>query len=163
MESEMKACWAGYFERLYHADELDVRDITFPIACPPINCELPLFVETQAVVNQWNGGKALGICGIKTGGNPALVLLHAVLCSGAQASSQLTGKGPLRPSLEREGDHQYCNNDRGVTTLSVPGKVFARVILHWVRHHLLQNQLGFTPKKSTIDCILVLRVLTGHR
>ena len=49
-ESEVKARWAGYFEWLYQADqpaiELDARNIIIPIADPPINCELPSFVET---------------------------------------------------------------------------------------------------------------------
>ena len=37
-----------------------------------------------------------------------------------------------------------------MTLLSVPGKVFARIILERVRHHLLehqhQEQSGFTPE-----------------
>ena len=61
----MKACWAGYFERLYQADppavELDVRGVTIPVADTPINCGPPSLVETQAAVNQLNGGKAPGI------------------------------------------------------------------------------------------------------
>ena len=48
--SEVKARWAGDFERLYQADppavELDVRDVTIPIADAPINCGPPLFGET---------------------------------------------------------------------------------------------------------------------
>ena len=55
-ESEVKARWAGYFEWLYQADppavELDVRVVTLLIADPPINCDPPSFVETQAVVNR---------------------------------------------------------------------------------------------------------------
>ena len=51
--------------------------------------------------------------------------------------------------------------------LSVLGKVFAQIILDRVRHHLLehqrQEQTGFTPKRSTIGCILTLRVLTERR
>ena len=54
-ESEVKARWAGYFERLYQADppavKLDVRGVTILIADPPINYGPPSFVETQAVVN----------------------------------------------------------------------------------------------------------------
>ena len=42
----------------------------------------------------------------------------------------------------------------------MPGKVFARIILDRVRHHLLEHQLpdqsGFTPKRSTIDRTLAL-------
>ena len=54
-----------------------------------------------------------------------------------------------------------------MTLLSVPGKVFARIILDNVRHHLLEHQRpeqsGFTPKRSTIDRIPALRVLTERR
>ena len=54
-----------------------------------------------------------------------------------------------------------------MTLLSVPGKVFARIILDWVHHHLLEQQhpeqSGFTPKRSTIECILALWVLTECR
>ena len=52
-ESEVKARWAGYFERLYQGDspavELDVRGVTIPIADPPINGDPSLFVETDCV------------------------------------------------------------------------------------------------------------------
>ncbi len=51
--------------------------------------------------------------------------------------------------------------------LSVQGKVFDRIILDRVRHHLLEHQRpeqsGFTPKRSMIDRILALRVLTERR
>ena len=86
----MKARWTGYFEQLYQTDppavELDVRSVTIPTDDPPINCGPPSFVETQAAVNWLKWGKTPGICGIhakvlKAGGNAALVLLHAVLCS----------------------------------------------------------------------------------
>ena len=89
-ESEVKAPWAGYFERLYQADPpavaLDSRGVTSPIVDPPINCGPPPLVETQAAVNRLKWVKAPGICGIhaeflKAGGNAALVSLHVVLCS----------------------------------------------------------------------------------
>ena len=51
--------------------------------------------------------------------------------------------------------------------LLVPSKVFAQIIIERVRHHLLEHrhpeQSGLTPKKSTIDGILVFWVLTEHR
>ena len=51
-----------------------------------------------------------------------------------------------------------------MTLLSVPGKVFARIIIDRVRHPLLEHQhpeqSGFTPNRSTIERILALRVLT---
>ena len=63
-ESEVKARWAGYFERLNQADppavELDIRGVTIPIADPPINCDPPLFLET-GLVNRLKWGNAPGI------------------------------------------------------------------------------------------------------
>ena len=59
-DSKVKARWAGYFERLYQADppavELYVRGVTIPFADPPVNCDPPLFVETQAAVNRLKWG-----------------------------------------------------------------------------------------------------------
>ena len=102
-ESEVKARWAGYFERLYQADppavQLDVRGVTIPIADPAINCNQPSFVETGCVEPvKW--GIAPWICGIhaelfKAGGNAAFKSLQFCALPGTQASSQLTGSGAL--------------------------------------------------------------------
>ena len=80
---------------------------------------------------------------------------------GTQASSQLTGRGALLSLWKWKCDRQDCNNYQGVTLPSVLDKVFAQIILDRVHHHLLEyecpEQLGFTPKRSTIDRILALR------
>ena len=105
---------------------------------------------------------------LKAGGNAALVLLHAVLCSAWNTGIIPTDwKRGFVPLWKGKDDRQDCNNYRGVTLLSVPGKVFARIILDRVCHHLLEHQRpeqsGFTPKRSTIDRTLALGVLTECR
>ena len=125
-------------------------------------------------MNRLKWGKAPGICGIhaellKAGGNAALMLLHAVLCSPWNTGIIPTDwkRGLVVPLWKGKGDRQDCNNYRGVMLLSVPGKVFARIIIDRVRHHLLEHQRsgqsGFTPKRSTVDRILALRVLNECR
>ena len=132
-EFEVKACWASYFEQLYPADSpavgLEVRDLTIPIADPPINFKPPLFVETQAVVNQLKGGKVPGICGIhaellEAGGNAVLMSLHAVLCFAWNTGIIPTDckRDLVVPLWKGKGDRQDCNNFRGVTLLSMPGR-----------------------------------------
>ena len=170
--------WAGYFERLHQADppavELDIRGVTITVADPPINFCPPSFVEKQAAVNRLKWCKAAGICGIhaellKAGGNAALVSLHADLCSAWNTGIIPTDwkRGLVVPLWKGKGDRKDCTNYRGVTLLSVPGKVFAQIIIDRVRHHLLENQRpeqsGLTPKGSTIDRVLALRVLTERR
>ena len=125
-------------------------------------------------MNQLKGVKAPEICGIhaellKAGGNAALVSLHAILCSAWNTGIIPTDwkRGLVVPLWKGKGDRQDCNNYRGVTLLSVPGKVFAQIIPDRVRHHLLEHQhpeqSGFTPKRSTIDRILALRVLAERQ
>ena len=74
-------------------------------------------------------------------------------------------KGFVVPIWKGKGDRQACNNFRGITLISVPGKVFAHLVL--IRTHLLKHQRpeqsGFTPGKSTTDNILALRVLVERR
>lgn len=176
--SEVGARWAGYFERLYQADppssELHCCETVPLIANPPINCEPPTLVETQAAVKQLKSGKAAGVCGIaaellKGGGEAVILSLHAVLCSAWNTGVIPTDwkKGIIVPIWKGKGDRQDCNNYRGVTLLSVPGKVLARVILGRIRQQLLAHQRpeqsGFTPKKSAIDRILALRVLCERK
>ena len=79
-ESEVKARWAGYFERLYQADppavKVDVRGVTIPIADPPIHFGPPLFVETQPAVNWLKCGKTKRIS--KTVHQSKLKLYHMI-------------------------------------------------------------------------------------
>ena len=95
--------------------------------------------------------------------------LHAVLCFAWNTGIIPTDwkRGLVVPLWKGKGDRKDCNNYRAATLLSVPGKVFAQIILDRVRHHLLEHQhpeqSGFTPKRSTIDRILALRVLTERR
>ena len=60
-----------------------------------------------------------------------------------------------------------CDNYRGITLLSIPGKVYARVILSRIRGHLQQlrhkEQSGFTPHQSTTDRIATLRMILQTR
>ena len=173
-ESEVKARWAEYFKQLYQADPpatpLDIT--TLPMeADPPINCDPPTLAEMQAVVRKLKGGKAPGVCGIhgeflKAGGEAVGQTLHTILCSvwNSVMIPSDWKRGIIVPLWKGKGDRLDCNNYRGVTLLSVPGKVFARILLDRIRPHLLKHQRpeqsGFTPKKSTNDRILGLRVIS---
>ena len=104
-------------------------------------------METQAVVNRLKWGEVPGIFGIHAElftacGNSVLVSLHAFLCSAWNTGIIPTAwkRGLVVPLWKGKRDRQDCNIYRGVTLLSVPGKVFARIILDRVRHHLLEHQ-----------------------
>jgi len=59
-----------------------------------------------------------------------------------------------------KGSKSDCSNCRGTTLLSVLGKLFAHIILARIKPTLLSHrrpqQSGFTPGRSTCDCIATL-------
>jgi len=67
-----------------------------------------------------------------------------------------------------KGSRSECSSYRPITLLSVPGKVFAHVLLTrldpLLQKHRRPHQSGFTHCRSTLDAILALRLLTEiHR
>ena len=63
--------------------------------------------------------------------------------------------------IPKKGDLTDCNNWRGITLLSVPGKVFCSIILGRIRkaidEKLREEQAGFRLGRSCIDQIFALR------
>ena len=65
---------------------------------------------------------------------------------------------------KRKGDKSVCGNSRGISLLSVAGKVLARVMLRRLLMHvaetvLPESQCGFRRGRSTTDMIYVARLL----
>ena len=63
--------------------------------------------------------------------------------------------------IPKKGDLADCNNWRGITLLSVPGKVCCSIILGRIRkaidEKLREEQAGFRPGRSCTDQIFALR------
>ena len=65
--------------------------------------------------------------------------------------------------LPKKGDLTDCNNYRGITLLSIPGKVFNRILLNRMRdvvdEKLRDQQAGFRRNRSCTDQIATLRII----
>ena len=175
----VRARWAEYFEQLFQVepptDSLEVGDVVIPLPDPQISEEPPSLTEVRVAISKLKGGKAAGFCGIpaellKFGGDAMARGLHTVLTAIWQSGTIPPDllKGVVIPFWKGKGDRWDCGNHRGITLLSVPGKVLALILLGRIRDHLLMHQRpeqsGFTPGKSTIDRILALRIIVErHR
>ena len=64
-------------------------------------------------------------------------------------------------TLFKKGDRRQCGNYRGISLLSIPGKVFARILLNRLNAHaetfLPEAQCGFRPGRGTIDMVFSLK------
>ena len=65
--------------------------------------------------------------------------------------------------LPKKGDLSSWSNYRGITLLSIPGKVFNRVLLNRMKDvvypHLRDQQAGFRKGRSSTDQIASLRII----
>ena len=66
---------------------------------------------------------------------------------------------------KRKGNPQVCDNHRGISLLSIAGKILAKILLNRLNAHLDQtglipeSQCGFRKDRGTIDMIFTARQL----
>eukprot|EP00923_Selenidium_pygospionis_P040756 GHVN01070515.1.p1 GENE.GHVN01070515.1~~GHVN01070515.1.p1 ORF type:complete len:1235 (-),score=133.71 GHVN01070515.1:257-3961(-) len=130
----------------------------------------PTFQETQAAIQQMRNDKAPGADGIeaeifKLGGEELQRQLHHLFERVWESEMvPLEWKaGRVIPIYKGKGDRELCENHRGITLLIVAGKIFTKVLAARVKvlveATVSENQYGFRPARSCIDCIFIMRLL----
>ena len=72
---------------------------------------------------------------------------------------------PIIHLYKRKGNPQVCDNHRGISLLSIAGKILAKILLNRLNAHLDQaglipeSQCGFRKDRGTIDMIITARQL----
>ena len=123
-----------------------------------LDCE-PTIGELSKTIDSLSAGKAQCVDGIppnllKHYKTALLALLHEVLCKCWQegAVPQDMRDAKIITLYKNKGERSDCNNYRGISLLSIVGKVYARVILG--RLQILadriypESQCGFRSKKD---------------
>jgi len=112
-------------------------------------------------MSRMKAGKAPGSCGvypeyIQHGGRNAMHAVHKIIVRvwEDEVAPEEWHQGMIIPIYKGKGSRSDCCNYRGITLLSVAGKVFAHVILARIRPTLLSHrrpqQSGFMPGCSGI-------------
>ncbi|TWW74372.1 R2DM Retrovirus-related Pol polyprotein from type II retrotransposable element [Takifugu flavidus] len=162
--------WKEYFEELLNptntypqgGTESDDQEVDHPISG----------AEVAEVVKQLPGSGAPGADQIRSGYLKALDVVGLSwltrLCNIAWTSGAVPldwQTGVVVPIFKR-GDQRVCSNYRGITLLSLPGKVYARVLEKRIRllvePLIEEEQCGFRPGHGTTDHLFTLAgVLEG--
>jgi len=118
--------------------------------------------EVYRVIKKMKNGKAPGIDGIqaellKSGGKEMIKRLTRV-CNQVWEKREVPSDWN---NNSQKGDLKDCNNWRGVTLLSIPGKVMAGIIIERLKetidNSLRQQQSGFRKGRSRCEQIFILR------
>ena len=143
-------------------DNIEQKEIVTSLDDPPN------LGEILTAISNISEGKAPGRDGIpaeiwKYGGNRLTECLQKLV-----EMIWETGKVPqdwkdadIIP-IFKKGDKRDCGNYRGISLLSIVGKILARVLLNRLNEHIAQNvlpetQCGFRSGRGTIDMIFCLR------
>ncbi|XP_054592057.2 LINE-1 retrotransposable element ORF2 protein [Nothobranchius furzeri] len=162
--------WKEYFEELLiptnaHSEEEPELG--------GLGMDCPISVaEVAEVVKQLHSGGAPGADEVRPGYLKAMDvvglswltrLYNIAWSSGAVPREWQTG---VVVPIFKKGDLRVCSNYRGITLLSLPGKVYAKVLERRVRSivesQIEEEQCGFRPGRGTVDQLYTLaRVMEG--
>lgn len=169
-QNEIKLRWKEHFEELYNTQNKTDPDVLVEI--PSMNLEKStedfLKTEIEQAIKELKRNKAPGIDNItaeliKAGGDTIVNALHVLLNKiyYSETVPEEWSRGIIIPIYKRKGDKMDCNNYRGITLLSIPGKVLSKVIQRrisaYVEEVLGEEQAGFRPGRSTIDQLFTIR------
>ena len=171
-EEEQKLRWAEHFKELLNRPIItNTPTITEDNQMPLLNtsCENITLEEIKSTIKNLKNHKATGDDGISgemlkaaddTSLNHLLYLFNQIW---QNESPPQQWKNGIIVKLPKKGDLSDCNNWRGITLLSIPGKVFLSILLQRLRNAidetLREEQAGFRPHRSTIDHIYTLRTI----
>ena len=169
-KEDQKKRWVEHFEELLNRPPpTDPPDIIPARKDLPIDCDPPTKEEIEKAVNSLNLGKAAGPDHIPPEALKADTSLTTDILHGLFTKIWKEGDFPKDwkeghlVKLPKKGDLSNCNNYRGITLLSIPGKVFNRIILERIKgavdEKLREEQAGFRKNRSTIDQIATLRII----
>ena len=132
--------------------------------------EIPTMDDMTRAIGGLKDGKAPGGDGIpaeawKHGGDNLFSRLHQLITNAWEVCSVLHAwKDASIVTIYQKGDRTDCGNYRGISLLSIAGKIFARILLNRLSTHITPEvvpeiQCGFRGNRSTVDMIFCLRQL----
>ena len=169
-EEDQRARWAEHFQSVLNRPEPEVPAVIqggareFEMKKGPITC-----LEIEKAIRETKGNRAPGEDRITsdmlkadaTTSAKCLVRLFNMVWTKEEVPEDWQ-KGIII-KLPKKGDLSECGNWRGINLLSVPGKVFCRVLLHRIKASieriLREEQAGFRGGRSCMDQIFVLRTI----
>lgn len=165
--------WAEHFNTLLNVDRsADLQSISLMTQLPlSIELDEPLMRdEVVTAIRQQQNNRAAGIDLIpgeliKYGGEElhSLVWKLFVRMWERERVPDILKVSRISALYKNKGNRSDCNSYRGISLLSEPGKVFARILLNRLKDLsekiLPETQFGFRPDRGTCEAIFSVRQL----
>ena len=123
--------------------------------------------EVREAITSMKPRKAPGIDNITAEmiqvGEEHSIKIFQKLCNKIFKEEQIPsewGKAIIVP-IHKKNNKMDCSNYRGISLLSIPGKVYTKMIQQRLKYYMeeivSEEQAGFRPGRSTIDQIFTIR------
>ncbi|XP_076046084.1 uncharacterized protein LOC143028190 [Oratosquilla oratoria] len=164
--------WRDPFYQLLNRPSTAADDFLKNVQQHPVQLwmnESPTFLELEKAMNQMKARKSPGPDNIpfellQYGGMSLKTRLHNLILkiwTVQQVPKDL--KDAVIITLFKKGDRKLCGNYRGISLLSIAGKIFARILLSRLQEMaeriLPESQCGFRASRGTTDMIFCARQL----
>lgn len=132
---------------------------------------LPTMEEVKHAICSLKNNKAPGVDSIpgevlKYGGEVLHTRLHEMISKMWEAGRvpQQWKDARIISIYKQKGDRAVCGNSRGISLLSIAGKILAKVLLFRLNKYIVddvcpETQCGFRKERGTIDMIFTARQL----
>lgn len=170
--SKIMVRWCEHYKELLNCfSEVDPKFLDELEQYPVKECLdiLPTKKEVYTSIEQLNNGKAPGMDGIsaeilKCGGERMKEMVLEVIHDVWETIAPQDWKDAIMVSIFKKGSKAECGNFRGISLLSIVGKVFARILLNRLLQHITpavipESQCGFRANRGTVDMIFTARQL----
>ena len=171
----VKSRWNEYFECLLNVDDGRRAQLTedgIERGNEDLDVEFEVSLEEVIkAVKKLKKGKSPGIDGITSemliyGGESLLKWLTRV-CNVCVAEEEVPVdwmRAIIVPIYKGKGDRNECKNYRGISLLSIPGKVYGRIIIERVRvlteGMIGEEQCGFRSGRGCVDQVFVMKQMS---
>ena len=173
-EGAVNRRWAEHFEELLNFEddrEARITAVAFEQGVPRMgrSNEAPVTKgEVEGALKIMRSGKAAGLDGIaaeclKKGGVAVVEWLVRLLCICLEAGEVPADwrVAAMVPIYKGKGDKYVCGNFRGISLLSMVGKIYGRVLINRIRDGteevLMEEQCGFRRGRGCVDQVFVVR------
>ena len=171
--TEILARWKEHFEELLNRDPVIDDNVLDELPRFPVDntlSDVPTLIEVEKAVSAMKNNKAAGPDNIpaevfKCGGTLLLSQLHQLIVKiwENEVIPDDFKDGIITTIYKKKGDRSECGNYRGITLLSIAGKILMKVLNTRIgplaEGILPETQCGFRPSRGTTDMIFAARQL----
>ena len=161
--------WAEHFDGVLNRSS-SINDEAInrlpQVECNPLLDELPTISETVKAAVIWQGSwiRCNTCRDLQSRRSSSCRELFHIMWR-KEAIPQEFKDATIIHLFKRKGNPQVCDNHRGISLLSIAGRILARVLLNRLNEHLersgllTESQCGFRKNRRTIDMIFTARQL----